>query len=113
MNVEINWEEVDSQIVAITADDEHSLIGWTSVPRWNDDKGVWQSSNENGDEGLLDLPMWAEIDPRDSLTLRPAEPRFRLSPNGQLIEDLLSAEKYSWWGWTARIGDNFLISSTV
>jgi hypothetical protein len=92
MNIEINWEEVDSQIVAITVDNEHSLIGWTSVPRWNDADGCWQSSNERGDEGLWEFPTWIEIDPKRSLQLRPAEPRFRVSGNGQAIVDTLSGE---------------------
>jgi hypothetical protein len=92
MNIEINWDEVDYQVVAITINGKNTLIGWSSVPRWNEDKGAWQASDGRGAIKLHEIPQWAKLTPKESLKLRPAEPRFRGGGTGQTIIDTLSGE---------------------
>jgi hypothetical protein len=93
MNIEINWDEVNDDIVAITVTDRNTLIGWSSVPRWNEDVGVWLASNGRGAIKLHEIPQWAKLSPKESLQLRPAEPRFRRGGTGQTIIDTLSREE--------------------
>ncbi|WP_276958980.1 hypothetical protein [Ferrimicrobium acidiphilum] len=92
MNIKINWNGVDDDIVAITVSDGYALVGWTSVPRWDEDKGVWQSSNGKSGKGLHDFPMWVELPPH-SLVLRPITGRFRLNGNAQMLCDTLSGDQ--------------------
>jgi hypothetical protein len=91
MNIAVNWEEVPYWVVAITLNEANAMIGWPSVPRWNENKGVWQASTEGGTIKLHEYPVWTKLSAKESLQLRPAEPRFQ-SVTGQAILDTLSGD---------------------
>jgi hypothetical protein len=93
MNIEINWDEVDYQIVAITLNGANTLVGWSSVPRWIEEQKLWYSSDGRGAVKQLEIPYWAKIDAKDSLKMRPTELRFHQSLNGQVVEDRLSGDE--------------------
>jgi hypothetical protein len=94
VNIEVNWEEVDEKIVAITVGKHYSLLGWTSVPRWDADAGGWTPSDGKGGMTVLSYPKWVDIYPIAGVCIRPAPVRFVQSNTGQMIIDTLSATDF-------------------